>query len=119
VEEKNGSVSGNITEYVFTSQLGEATGGANNATLQYTFNTFALDQLITTGTPRFPPQCCTICSLIETLFFYSGSNYSFTITPSFLKFSLNVSSWTWKSAYVVPLLPHIHYYDPVNDLFIY
>ncbi|ELR23373.1 regulator of chromosome condensation (RCC1) repeat domain containing protein [Acanthamoeba castellanii str. Neff] len=75
VEEKNSSMSGEgVTQYVFTSQLSTATGGTNNATLQYLFNTYDSEQLITTG-----------------------SNYSFTVTPSLLKFSLNISSWRWNS----------------------
>jgi hypothetical protein len=50
VEQKNGSATGGQTsEYVFTSHLGAATSGANNATLQYLFNTFGSDELITTG----------------------------------------------------------------------
>lgn len=75
VEEKNSSTSGEgFTQYVFTSQLSTATGGTNNATLQYLFNTYDSEQLVTTG-----------------------SNYSFTVTPSLLKFSLNISSWRWNS----------------------
>jgi len=51
VEEKNSSTSGEgVTQYVFTSQLSTATGGTNNATLQYLFNTYDSEQLVTTGT---------------------------------------------------------------------
>ena len=35
---------------IFTSQLSTATGGTNNATLQYLFNTYDSEQLVTTGT---------------------------------------------------------------------
>lgn len=59
MEQKNGSATGGQTsEYIFTSHLGAATTGANNATLQYLFNTFASDVDITTGAfgprPRQP-----------------------------------------------------------------
>jgi hypothetical protein len=47
----NGSTTGGGScAYIFTSHLATATGGANNATLRYLFNTFGSDQLITTGT---------------------------------------------------------------------
>jgi hypothetical protein len=50
VEQKNGSaMGGETTEYIFASRLGPATSGANNATLQYFFNAFDSNQLITTG----------------------------------------------------------------------
>jgi hypothetical protein len=50
VGQKNGSATGGQTsEYIFTSHLGTATSGANNATLQYLFNTFGSNELITTG----------------------------------------------------------------------
>lgn len=75
MEQNNGSApGGDITETIFTSHLGTVTSGANNATIQYLFNTFGSDELITTG-----------------------SNYSFTVTPALLKFSLNVASWKWNS----------------------
>jgi hypothetical protein len=52
-EQKNGSATGGKTsKHVFTSHLSTATSGANNATLQYLFNTFGSDELITTGTFR-------------------------------------------------------------------
>jgi hypothetical protein len=106
-------MSGEITEHVFTSHLDAATGGANNATLQYLFSTFDSDKLITTGT-----MCC--CSSIRTVharrknlsspssplpvFVHAESNYSFAVTPALLKFSLNVSSWRWNSTYAAALM---------------
>jgi hypothetical protein len=51
MEQNNGSApGGDITETIFTSHLGTVTSGANNATIQYLFNTFGSDELITTGT---------------------------------------------------------------------
>jgi hypothetical protein len=50
VEQGNGSTTGGGScAYIFTSHLATATGGANNATLHYLFNTFGSYQLITTG----------------------------------------------------------------------
>ena len=111
VEEKNSSTSGEgVTQYAFTSQLSTATGGTNNATLQYLFNTYDSEQLVTTGTcsagARF---LCVWPARVHrpdatnnefNCWLLPGSNYSFTVTPSLLKFSLNISSWRWNSTCV-------------------
>jgi hypothetical protein len=64
MEQKNGSATGgNTTKSIFTSQLDSATGGANNATLQYYFDTFNSDSLITTSTacsPSYPSNLTSI-----------------------------------------------------------
>jgi len=50
IESKNGSAAGGqSSEYIFTSDLGAVTSGANNATLRYFFSTFDSNKLITTG----------------------------------------------------------------------
>jgi hypothetical protein len=101
-EPKNGSApSGDTTEYIFTSHLATATDGANNATLQYFFTTFASDRLITTGMLEGHPSCYLHARLQNAdCFMRTESNYSFTVTPALLKFSLNISSWAWNSACV-------------------
>jgi hypothetical protein len=100
---------GGSRAYFFTSHLTTATGGANNATLRYLFNTFGSDQLITTGTCISSPgnrpyllekalpkrELFTRFVYIRTI----ESNYSFPVTPALLKFSLNVTSWNWNSGY--------------------
>jgi hypothetical protein len=100
--------------YIFTSHLSTATGGANNATLRYLFNTFGSDQLITTGTcisspgnRRYLLEKALSKRELFTRFVYLctiESNYSFPVMPALLKFSLNVTSWNWNSAYVLVLL---------------
>lgn len=67
---QSGSGSNNVSSTTtFTSRL------ANNATLTYEFATFDADVALTLAT-----------------------NYTFSITPAFLKFTLRLDSWNWSSS---------------------
>ena len=103
MEQGNGSTTGSGNcAYIFTSHLATATGGANNATLRYLFNTFGstnsspqvrAHRLARQSRPHLLEQALSKPSthIVE-------SNYSFPVTPALLKFSLNVTSWNWSSA---------------------
>jgi hypothetical protein len=90
---------------VFTSTL-----ALNNATVIYTFTSFATATNITLGTsartqhhPRSERQAVgTDCVIAR-----AGYNQTREITPQYIKFSLWLSHWNWTSTYTPPPSRHV------------
>lgn len=99
----NGSMSSNSSyTSTYTSKL------ANNATLTYQFSTFDDLLILTLGMHSPLPLLFLLDittderdpTLSPSLFVgVPANNYTFSITPAFIKFSLRLDRWNWSSRY--------------------
>jgi hypothetical protein len=95
-----GGLTGNST-YTLATTL------ANNATLLYKFHTFDSLQSLTLGaSPDLSALVEIVLCLSPSSHGYitsTANNYSFSVDPAFLKFSLQLNFWTWRYKYT-PIL---------------
>ena len=105
---RTGSGTNNVSSTTtFTSRL------ANNATLVYEFATFDADAALTLGKQHRHPYRLRVTLRIEGPLTTNtrhtlnspATNYTFSITPAFLKFTLRLDSWNWSSRFAA--LPRV------------